>query len=94
MPRQRARSPLTASSADDRSTITSGPPVILSEGQTPLRESIGATGDGAGLDHRAVEMRAYEIFCARGAVSGRPLDDWLQAEDELRRAQAGLLVAR
>jgi len=27
---------------------------------------------------------AYEIFCARGAEEGRALDDWLQAEADLR----------
>ncbi len=31
-----------------------------------------------------VRARAYQIFQARGAVPGRELDDWLQAERELR----------
>lgn len=31
-----------------------------------------------------IEQRAYEIFAARGGDPGRELDDWLQAERELR----------
>ncbi len=33
-----------------------------------------------------VRVRAYQIFLARGAVPGRDLEDWLQAERELRGA--------
>jgi hypothetical protein len=31
-----------------------------------------------------VRVRAYEIYLARGAASGFELDDWLDAERELR----------
>ena len=31
-----------------------------------------------------IARRAYELFCERGAEHGRDLDDWLQAERELR----------
>lgn len=31
-----------------------------------------------------IAQRAHEIFMARGAAHGRDLDDWLQAERELR----------
>lgn len=34
-----------------------------------------------------IERRAYEIFVARGSVHGGDLDDWLQAERELRKTQ-------
>ncbi len=34
-----------------------------------------------------IRQRAYEIFLARGATSGHELDDWLQAERELRWRQ-------
>ena len=30
-----------------------------------------------------IAQRAYEIFVARGQVSGRALEDWVQAEREL-----------
>ena len=41
-----------------------------------------------------IRRRAYEIYLERGEQPGRDLDDWLQAERELkrgvlRRAQAG-----
>jgi hypothetical protein len=31
-----------------------------------------------------IHQRAYEIYLARGAAPGFELDDWLQAERELR----------
>ena len=33
-----------------------------------------------------IRERAYELFLARGAEPGRDLEDWLQAERELRGA--------
>jgi hypothetical protein len=30
-----------------------------------------------------IELLAYNIYLARGAVDGRALDDWLEAEREL-----------
>ncbi len=34
-----------------------------------------------------VRRRAYELYVRRGNQSGSELDDWLQAEEEVRRAQ-------
>ena len=34
-----------------------------------------------------VQMRAYELYVLRGNESGSELDDWLQAEDEIRDAE-------
>lgn len=34
-----------------------------------------------------VRRRAYELYVQRGDQSGSALDDWLQAEEEVRRAQ-------
>ena len=31
-----------------------------------------------------IEQRAYEIYLARGATDGHALEDWVQAEHELR----------
>ena len=31
-----------------------------------------------------IKIRAYEIYLARGASHGADLDDWLQAERELK----------
>jgi len=34
-----------------------------------------------------IRQRAYEIFLARGSAPGHDLDDWLQAEGELRSSK-------
>lgn len=44
----------------------------------------------AQVTHDEVARRAYDLFLARGCEHGRDLDDWLQAERELR----GTLNAR
>jgi hypothetical protein len=33
-----------------------------------------------------IQRRAYELYVQRGNESGSELDDWLQAEEEIRRA--------
>jgi Protein of unknown function (DUF2934) len=35
---------------------------------------------------REIAVRAYELYEQRGREHGRDLDDWLQAERELRHA--------
>ena len=35
-----------------------------------------------------IRQRAEEIFTARGGAPGRELDDWLQAEQELKQESA------
>jgi hypothetical protein len=37
------------------------------------------------LDHEAIAKRAYDRYLARGASHGQDLEDWLDAERELRR---------
>jgi hypothetical protein len=32
----------------------------------------------------AVALRAFHLYCERGCTDGHDLDDWLQAERELR----------
>ncbi|HXI88852.1 MAG TPA: DUF2934 domain-containing protein [Blastocatellia bacterium] len=34
--------------------------------------------------HEEIQRRAYEIHLSQGATDGRDLDDWLQAERDLR----------
>ena len=36
------------------------------------------------LSAEEIQMRAYEIYVERGRVDGHDLEDWLQAENELR----------
>ena len=54
-------------------------------------KTVQAAESPAGLtpthSREAIEWRAYEIYQARGAVHGNDLDDWLQAEQELREKQ-------
>jgi DUF2934 family protein len=33
-----------------------------------------------------IRRRAYELYVLRGSQSGSEFDDWLQAEEEIRRA--------
>ncbi len=33
-----------------------------------------------------IRRRAYELYVQRGNQSGSEIDDWLQAEEEIRRA--------
>ncbi len=42
--------------------------------ETPRRE----------VSDEQIRQRAYAIYLARGATPGYELDDWLQAESELR----------
>ena len=34
-----------------------------------------------------IRLRAHELHIQRGSQSGSELDDWLQAEEEIRRAK-------
>lgn len=50
---------------------------------------VAAPADPTGqipLEER-VQMRAYELYVLRGNESGSEMDDWLQAEDEVRDAE-------
>ena len=50
----------------------------------------GASGGTRGeptLDD--IAQRAYEIYQSRGGTDGQDMDDWLQAERELRRGSQG-----
>lgn len=41
----------------------------------------------AGPTHEEVAIRAYRIYLERGDADGSPLEDWLQAENELALCQ-------
>jgi hypothetical protein len=41
-----------------------------------------------------VQMRAYELYVLRGNESGSELDDWLQAEDEVRAEEEQRLIRK
>jgi hypothetical protein len=41
------------------------------------------------LSAKDIAIRAYEMYETRGAVQGFDRDDWLRAEQELKRRHAG-----
>ena len=41
-----------------------------------------------------IQRRAYELYARRGNESGSELADWLQAEEEIRRAEEEALDKR
>ena len=60
----------------------------------PLAKAAAADrGEQLPLEER-VQMRAYELYVLRGNESGSELDDWLQAEDEIRDAEEELAKSR
>lgn len=54
------------------------------------QEPLHLPGDQRGADGDAVARRAYRRFEERGYEHGRDMDDWLEAEREVRQGgQAG-----
>ena len=61
---------------------------------TSTEAETGEISVGNSSRDEEIRRRAYEIYLERGEQPGRDLDDWLQAERELkrgvlRRTQAG-----
>lgn len=58
--------------------------------EQPPHDAKGAAPERAerngSVDENRIARRAYEIYQARGGAPGLALDDWLQAERELRQA--------
>ena len=52
----------------------------------PPTESTPALDKTTELSHLEIAGRAFEIFCERGCQHGHDVDDWLQAERELKRS--------
>jgi len=48
----------------------------------------------ATLSQEAIAQRAYELFLQRGQAHGYALDDWLQAERELREERSRPVAAQ
>ena len=63
------RSPRAANARSERSSPPAGNP----------RNSVGT------LPEEDIRRRAYEIYLERGGQPGSALDDWLQAERELKQ---------
>jgi hypothetical protein len=61
-----------------RETSTNVIAMPATESSTPVLDK------ATGLTDRDIARRAFEIFCERGCEHGHDLDDWLQAERELK----------
>ena len=65
---------------------TSKPTNGTSDAPKPVRPTRKGNGVATDLnDPAAVARRAYEIYENRGGSHGADLDDWLEAERQLRR---------
>jgi hypothetical protein len=47
-------------------------------------DGAGANAPAAGVTEEQIAHRAYELYCERGCQDGHDLDDWLQAERDVR----------
>jgi Protein of unknown function (DUF2934) len=52
-----------------------------------IRPDAGNISPNQGPYLEVIRLRAYEIHLERGGLAGYELDDWLQAERELQRAE-------
>jgi hypothetical protein len=50
----------------------------------PVDPETTAIATTTGVSDEQIAQRAYELYCARGCGDGHDLDDWHQAERELR----------
>ena len=50
----------------------------------PSVESPTAAAIGSGVTENDIARRAFELYCDRGREDGHDLEDWLNAERELR----------
>jgi hypothetical protein len=69
--------------------MNQGAPLFM---RPDLAEQFGGIGYGPDTDDRSgaclrelIRQRAYELFESRGRQSGHDLDDWLQAEHQIKQ---------
>jgi hypothetical protein len=68
---------------------TSKPTNGTSDAPKPVRPT--RKGNGVAIDfNEAIARRAYEIYLDRGGSHGADLDDWLEAERQLRRVPSDI----
>ncbi|OFV88984.1 MAG: hypothetical protein A2V74_04030 [Acidobacteria bacterium RBG_16_70_10] len=56
---------------------------------TKGRKTVATEAIPPGPSHDAIAKRAYEIWLGRGGEPGREVENWLEAERELREASKG-----
>jgi hypothetical protein len=70
-----------------KSTKTTQPTTTTNRTRKP--RTIPATLTASTPNHNDIAHRAYELFLSNGAMHGRDLEHWLQAESELLRDRSG-----
>ncbi len=62
------------------------PVAVAAEVGRAQRVATGVAGplETAGLNPEEVRRRAYELYMSRGGANGSDVDDWLEAERQLR----------
>jgi hypothetical protein len=51
----------------------------------PQADAAELHSPGTQVSEEQIARRAYELYCARGREDGHDLDDWFEAERDLRR---------
>jgi hypothetical protein len=59
---------------------------------TPADRAPKARMDAASITEHDIARRAYDLYLARGCTPGHQLEDWLQAERELRQSSVAGIV--
>jgi hypothetical protein len=67
-----------------RTTTETSATSSLNHAESPLNGDESSPDNAASLNHDDIANRAYELFLSNGAMHGRDLEHWLQAESELR----------
>jgi hypothetical protein len=62
-----------------------GPAAPSTQSGRPASGAVPAAGPQSEPTTEQIAQRAYEIYQARGGTEGQDLEDWLQAERELKR---------
>lgn len=55
---------------------------------TAADRALKSAAQPTNITHRDVARRAYALYLERGCEHGHDVDDWMQAEDELRASPA------
>lgn len=68
----------------------SGKAANRNQGQTPFTPSrTDRSGSDGAVDSSEIAQRAYRRFEERGYEHGHDVEDWLEAEEELRQPSTG-----
>lgn len=83
----------TASRRDAATTASEREIALPTTDESPdgrATEAMAAEDAAVGLDtlNERIRRRAYELYCARDKSDGDPVDDWLEAERQIRLVQS------